>query len=128
VSQPRCQSARVEGSPCRGPAVLGSVWCLMHHPERADQVREARARGGAKAAKLRSLAGRRPKLDDAAGLVRFNADLVHRLLSDELEVDVVRCVVYALSLQRQLIESGDLERRLSELEQRLNGGGAKKWA
>jgi len=68
---------------------------------------------------MRALRGQLPRLDTAAALVRFNAGLVHRLLAAELEVDVVRTLVYALSLQRQLIESSDLSKRLEALEAQL---------
>jgi hypothetical protein len=71
-----------------------------------------RSKGG----KLRSIVGRRSKLASAEQVLTFNADVVHRVMSGELAVDVARCAIYGLSLQRQLIESSDLEQRLAALE------------
>jgi len=98
----------------------------MHDPARAEAMTAARSRGAVKAARLRSIRGKLPKLDTARALVRFNAALVHRLLAAELEVDVVRTLVYALTLQRQLIETGDLAKRLEALEAQLPTAGAQR--
>ena len=107
----RCNASGKQGERCRSFA-LPSGLCWHHDPERAEERRAACVRGG----KVKAIKGRRPKLDDAAGLLRFNADLVHRLLGGELETDVVRVVVNALNLQRQLIESSEIEARLAALE------------
>jgi hypothetical protein len=116
-----------QGQPCRGWSLPGSAFCWTHDPDREHERLVARAKGG----RLKALKGRRLKLDDAAGLLRFNADLVHRLLEGDLEADVVRVVVNALNLQRQLIEAGDIERRLGDLEQRLQAQQpttARRWS
>ncbi len=126
MSQPPCTASAKHGGPCRAFALPGSLTCRVHAPEYAEAVQAARVRGGRAAGQLRSIAGRRPKLDDAAGLVRFNAGLVNRLLAGELEVDTVRCLVYALNLQRQLIESSDLEKRLNRLEEQLTASGTQQ--
>jgi hypothetical protein len=102
------------GGTCRAFA-LPSGRCWNHDPERAAERHAARVKGGT----LKALKGRLPRLDTAGSVLRFNAELVHRLLVGELEVDVCRTVIYALSLQRQLIESGDLEKRLEVLEATL---------
>jgi hypothetical protein len=110
-----CSATTRAGQRCRAFALSGEPWCKTHHPDYVEERRAICAKG----ARLKAINGRRPRLDDAAGLLRFNADLVHRLLAGELETDVVRVVVNALNLQRQLIEAGDIERRLAELEARL---------
>jgi hypothetical protein len=90
--------------------------CWSHDPRQAEQAARARAEGASKGGKLRSIVGRRSKLATAEQVLAFNADVVHRVLSGELAVDVARCAIYGLSLQRQLIESSDLEQRLAVLE------------
>lgn len=118
MSQLPCTASAKHGGPCRAFALPGRETCRVHAPEYAEAVQADRIRSGRTAGQLRAIQGRRPKLDDAAGLVTFNATLVHRLLAGELELDVVRTAVYALNLQRALIETGNLERRIDVLEAR----------
>jgi hypothetical protein len=128
VGRPVCTSLRKDGSPCRGPSLPGSDRCWVHDPEQAERTAEARARGAVKAAKLRSLRGRRSRLVTVPELLRFNAEVVHRAISGELPPDLARVAIYGLTLQRALIESGDLAKRLEALEQRLAEQGTRKWA
>ena len=41
------------------------------------------------------------------------------VLSQKIPVDVGRCVLYGVGIQKSLIEAGEIERRLGELEERL---------
>ena len=113
--------------PCRSFPV-GGRYCFPHDPANAERMGEARRRGASKGGRLRAIRGRRSRLATVPELVRFVADLVHRTIEGELEVDVARCVFYGLSLQKGLVEMSDIERRLAELEARLpamNGG--QRW-
>jgi hypothetical protein len=60
--------------------------------------------------------------------VRFTGRLIQDVLYQTTPVDVGRAVLYGISIQRQLVESGDLEKRLSALEARLDRKGAKRWS
>ena len=122
-----CQAQTKRGVACRSFALPDSTFCLSHHPERQVAVQEARARGGAAASKLRALEGRRAKLDTPKALVRFTGRLIQDVLDQTIPVDVGRAVLYGISIQRQLVESGDLEKRLSALEARLKSKDAKRW-
>jgi hypothetical protein len=123
-----CGAQTKRGAPCRSFALPNGQFCLSHDPERRETVREARARGGAAASKLRALQGRRAKLETPAALVRFTGKLIQDVLDETTPVDVGRAVLYGISIQRQLVESGDLEKRLSALEARIESKGAKRWA
>ena len=118
MTQATCAATTQRGTACRGIVPLGLSYCLVHDPERAEAVREARARGGATATKLRALKARRPRLDTAAGLIRFNAGVIADTLEGRLLPDVARAVLYGMSIQRQLVEAGDLEQRIAALEAR----------
>ncbi len=126
MSRPICQGTSKSQKPCRAPALPDSNLCWAHDPKQAETAVAARLAGASKGGKMRALRGQLPRLDTAAALVRFNASLVHRLLAAELEVDAARCVVYALNLQRALIETGDLAKRLEALEAQLPTTGAQK--
>ena len=117
-----CTATIKSGAQCRAFAPEGRVFCMTHDPERQGAIQEARAKGGAKASKLRALQGRRSRLSTARELIVFTASTIHDTLDGRLPVDVARCVFYGISIQRALIESGDLEKRLAALEQTVNEG------
>lgn len=68
-----CVAQTKAGAPCRAQAATGSVYCLMHDPERSQVISAARKRGGEnKAAKrraLRDLADRALTLEEFSGLL-----------------------------------------------------------
>lgn len=99
--------------------------CLFHDETERERGREARAAGARTSNKLRMIRGRRARLDTPAQLLRFVADLAHSVVAGDLSPDVVRAAVYALSLQRQLVEAVDLEKRVAELER---GRKVRTWA
>ena len=130
MTQATCAATTQRGTACQGIVPLGRSYCLVHDSERAGAVREARARGGATSTKLRALKARRPRLDTAAGLIRFNAGVIADTLEGRRLPDVVRAVLYGMSIQRQLVEAGDLEKRIAALEERAEGQqpkGARRW-
>jgi hypothetical protein len=128
TAKQECGAQTKRGVPCRSFALPNGQFCLSHDPDRQGTVREARARGGAAASKLRALQGRRAKLESPTALVRFTGKLIQDVLDQTTAVDVGRAVLYGISIQRQLVESGDLEKRLSALEARLEGTGTKRWS
>ncbi len=93
----------------------------MHDPEQHVARATALAKGGAQASKLRAIKGRRSKLATASELVTFTAGVIHDVLEGKLETDTARVVLYGVSIQRQLVEIADLERRLTVLEERFGG-------
>lgn len=68
---------------------------------------------------MRALRGRRPKLDTVPALVKFTAGLIGDLLDGSRPLDVVRAAVYAVTVQKGLLEAGDLEKRIAAVEERL---------
>jgi hypothetical protein len=128
VAQSGCRAQTKLGRPCAAFALTGGGYCWNHDPERAGDVRQARAKGGAAASKLRALRGRRSKLDTVPALVAFTAGVIQDTLVGGLAPDVARVVLYGLSIQRQLVEAGDLDRRLSELEAQLGAEGPERRA
>jgi uncharacterized coiled-coil protein SlyX len=119
VSRAACAATTLRGASCRGIVPLGRTRCLVHDPELADRVAEARRRGGTTAMKLKLLAGKRQRLDTPRKLLAFVSDLALDTLSGSIEPDVSRATAYAVSLQMKLLETAEIERRLGELEERL---------
>jgi len=121
MDKPTCEGVTKAGGRCRSFTLPGSPYCFMHgDPEAATA---ARSRGAVTAGKLRSLKGRRPKLDSPRALVQFVADLAQDTLSGAVEPDVCRAVAYTVSLQIRLLEASELERRVAELEARYAASG-----
>lgn len=114
-----CPASTKRGEPCRAPPLPGSAWCAFHAPELAEQRQAARSRGAVASNKLRAIEGKRSRLDAPAALARFTADLIHRTVEGRLPADVARTAFYGLSIQRQLLEASEMEKRLTALEQRL---------
>ena len=114
-----CQAVRKDGQPCRAPAQPGATLCLWHDPDRVEAARAARSQGAMAAGKVRALDGRRRKLENAGALAKFMSSLIHDVLDGRTAPDTARVVVYAISVQRQIIEAADIEPRLTALEARL---------
>jgi hypothetical protein len=116
VNRPVCQSRRNDGQPCRAPALPESERCWAHDPDQAEVARAARAKGAAKGNRTRALRAGQPRMDDVHGLVKFTGLVITGVLSQKIPVDVGRCVLYGIGIQKSLIEVGDLETRLAALE------------
>lgn len=115
AEQPRCQGTTKAGQPCRSFALPGGRFCFMHSGN-VVAIEEARKKGGAKAAKLSELKGKRQKLTTLPALVRFTSDIIQDVKDGTLPPDTARVVLYGVSIQRQLVEPSDTEKRLASLE------------
>lgn len=111
-----CPAGTKRGEPCRAPLLPTGRYCAFHDPALAGQRAEARSRGAVASNKLRAIKGRRAQLDSATALVKFLSELVHDAVDGTTPPDVARVVFYGVSVLRQAIETGDLERRVAELE------------
>lgn len=118
-----CAATAQHGGRCGSWALPGSAYCVAHDPARARDQRAARAKGGAAASKLRAIRGQRARLDTPASLAGFLAGLVHRIVEGELTPDVGRVAIYGLATLRQVLETGELEKRLAALEQAVAAKG-----
>jgi hypothetical protein len=116
TTQRRCVATTQRGVPCKSFAAPGSDRCVSHDPTRAESMRQARSRGATNANRLRSIEGRRVRLETPGALKRFVSDLLHDVVSGKLPPAVVNAATYAISIQIKLIESDDLDRRLTALE------------
>lgn len=114
-----CEAQTLDGKPCRAPALRERPFCLAHDPERREDAQAARSAGAQRGNRLRSLRGRRSKLDSMSALVAFVAKVIYDAAEGELDYPIARTVLYGISIQRQLVEASDLDRRLTALEDQL---------
>ncbi len=125
MSQPACRARTKRGTTCRGFALPGRDVCLMHAPDLADKVEAARRRGGTMAAKVRVLQGKRQKLDSPRALVRFVSDLLQDTLAGTVDPKVANAVINGVNAQRALLEAGEIEGRLADLERVMGAMGRR---
>lgn len=122
-----CTATKANGELCRGFAQVDSTFCLAHDPSRREAAQAARAKGARKGNVLRSIQGRRRKLDTAPALVNFTSGLLQDLLDGTLSPDVARALFYGVSIQRSLVEVSDLDARLKVLEAQQQKGPMGRW-
>jgi hypothetical protein len=92
--------------------------CIMHAPDMAEKIAAARMKGGAAAAKLRVLQGKRLRLDSPAALVKFTGNLLQDALAGTVDPDTARTVLYGVSVQLKAVElsqRSDVEQALAEV-------------
>jgi len=82
-------------------------------------MQRARAVGASKGGKVKALKSHQPRFDTPKALIRFVGLILGGVLSGRIAPDVARCIFYGISIQRQLIEASDIERRLEALEAQL---------
>ena len=128
ASTPRhgCQATTKSGAACRAFALPGRPFCLTHDPERREDATAARVKGAGVSNRLRSIEGRRRKLDSAPALLRFVGGIVQDVLDGSTSPDIARAALYGCAIARQLVESSDLDTRLRVLEAAQTPETAKK--
>ena len=118
-----CSGLKKNGQACRAPKLRDSEFCLMHSPEHAEEVAEARRLGGL----------RRRREVAVAGAYEFNGlvtvvDLRRLLeiaaldtLGLENSIARARTLGYLVGVAAKLLEVGELEQRLTYLEAAVHG-------
>jgi hypothetical protein len=113
-----CSAIAKSGSRCRRPALAGKQHCLMHDPESAELRREAGRKGG----HARSNAARAAKAMPAAltsdELLVTLSRAMDKVEKGELEPGPANAISSLARAMNSIRETTEIERRLSELEQR----------
>jgi hypothetical protein len=112
----KCKATRIDGAPCRAPALDdGEGFCLWHSPVWRE-VRLATSRKGG----LR----RTIELPSAEALTptktrELIASMLAALLEGSIDANTVRSTAYALMVDRQVRSTEEMDSRMAELEQQL---------
>ena len=119
----RCTGTTAAGNPCHSPVVGDGGKCYAHaNPERWAA---AAARGrGRRRPRLPVVVEPCPELETATGLRTFLAGVLNATVSGAVPVPVAHATAQLGNALRQLIESSDLEQRLTALEARAATGPA----
>ena len=127
-----CSFRKESGEPCRAAPLRDGDFCLMHSPEHAQEVQEARRLGGLRRRREATLAGAYD-LEGVEGVEQVRRILqiaVLDALGLENSLARVRTLLYAAQVSLKLLEAGEVEERVSALEQtlgpRLEKGGKRR--
>jgi hypothetical protein len=116
-----CKERGKSGDPCGAPPLQDRDFCLFHDPEHADAVAEARKVGGgrrrreATVAVAYDFAG----LDTVPGIRRLLDVAALDTLAADNTPNRARTLAYIAQIAMRLLEVGDLEERLQQVEQAL---------
>jgi len=127
-----CKATNDRGEPCRAHPLRDSAFCLVHDPEQADAVQEARRLGGRNRRTEVTVA----TIFDVEGLesvpqIRRLAEIaMGDLLRQEPSINRARTLLYLVQVALALHMKGEIEQRLEAIEAALaprlrNAGSAR---
>jgi len=119
----QCAYRQEGGAPCRAAPLRDSQFCLMHSPEHAKEVQEARRLGGLRRKREATVTGAYEfeGLNTVDGIRRLVEVAVLDTLGMENSISRNRTLAYLAQVALRTLEVGDLERRIGMLEQAIHG-------
>lgn len=129
TARPGCRAQNDRGEPCRAPALRDGDTCFWHSPDHATEAAEARRLGGIRRRREGALSGAydvdtlasTPDLRRLLEIAAFDA------LGLENSVARVRALTAIVQVGARLLETGELEDRLSHLESTIAAREPKRW-
>ena len=113
-----CNATREGGQPCRAPPLLDGGFCVMHDPEHADEMAEARRLGGLRRRREKAVSGAYDieALENVPQVRRLLVIAVMDTLELENSIARSRALAYLSQVALKMLEVGELEERLKALE------------
>ena len=118
-----CAGKNQNGQPCRSPKLKDGDYCLMHSPEHAEDVAEARRLGGLRRRREVAVSGAYDfvGLQSVTDIRRLVEVAVLDTLGLENRISRARTLAYLATTAIKLLEVGELEQRLASLEAAVQG-------
>ena len=118
-----CAGKKENGQPCRAPKLRDSDYCLMHSPEHAQEMAEARRLGGLRRRREVAVSGAFDfvGLETVGDIRRLLEVAVLDTLGLENSIARARTLAYLATTAINLLEVGELEQRLASLEAAVHG-------
>jgi len=118
VNHRGCIAFKENGQPCYAPKLQEGDHCLMHSPEHAEEMAEARRLGGLRRRREVAVSGAYEfsGLQSVADIRRIVEIGVLDTLSLENSIARSRTLAYLAMAAIKLLEVGELERRIALLE------------
>lgn len=114
----KCTATTKTGAPCKGKQYRDGL-CRFHHPDLEFERQRTRAEGGK--AKANSRRARKHLADDMLSMTQVGGLLsrtLTKLETGEMQPGVATAMASVAKALVSIRDAGDLEERLSELEQR----------
>jgi hypothetical protein len=123
VIRRQCAFRLPSGEPCRAAPLKDGEFCLMHSPEHAKEVQEARRLGGLRRKREVTVSGAYDfeGLETISGIRRLVEVAVLDTLGMENSLARSRTLAYLAQVALRTLEVGELEQRLEVLEQAVHG-------
>ncbi len=125
MTRRQCAFRGPTGQPCQSPPLHDGEFCLMHSPEHAEEVQEARRLGGLRRRREATVSGAYDfeGLETVADIRRLVHVAVIDTLGMENSMSRNRTIAYLAQVALRTLEVGSLEERIIALEQAVHGGG-----
>ena len=119
----QCAFHTPKGEPCQAPPLHDSQFCLMHSPEHAQDVQEARRLGGLRRRREVAVSGAYDfeGLETVAAIRRLLEVAVLDTLGMENSISRSRTLAYLAQVALRTLEVGEMEQRIAALEQAVHG-------
>jgi len=118
VAMRACKGLKEDGSRCQAPPLLDGDFCLMHSPEHAEEMAEARRLGGLRRRREKAVSGAYDfeGLGDVGQIQRLLEIAVLDTLALENSVARSRTLAYLAQVALKALEVGEFDERLDALE------------
>ena len=119
----QCTYRKDDGQPCRAAPVKEGEFCVMHSPEHAEEMAEARRLGGLRRRREVAVSGAYELngLETVADLRRLLLNAALDALGLENSIVRSRILGYLVGVAGKLLEIGEFEQRLTTLEAAMRG-------
>ena len=117
-----CTAKKADGSPCRAHPRRDEQFCYFHHPDSKTEATEARRLGGIRHRREKTIEGAYDLPDglrSAEGISRLVEIVTVDLLAMDPSIARANAILRAAGVAARLLETGDLERRIADLEAAL---------
>jgi len=113
-----CNALKEDGGHCQAAPLLDSDFCLMHSPEHAEEMAEARRLGGLRRRREKAVSGAYDfeSLADVGQVQRLLEVAALDTLSLENSVARSRTLAYLAQVALKALEVGELAERIEALE------------
>jgi hypothetical protein len=119
-----CQARTQSGGECRQPPLRDGDFCFWHSPEHTEEAAAARKLGGQRRRRESTLAGAYDvgPFDTVGGIRRVLEIVTFDGLGMENSVPRGRLLIAAVQALTKLLEVGELEQRVTDLEVAVQPG------
>ena len=116
-----CTARKADGSPCGANPMIDQQFCYSHHPDHKEEAAAARRLGGLRRRREKTIEGAYDLngLRSADDIQRVVEAITFDLLGMESTIARANAILRAAGVAARLLETGELERRIADLEATL---------